>query len=476
MDATQPDQYPSSDVHPAIRIWNTGVLAVNPRTQVMNACQIDPSSINIAGHEFSREQIKRVIVVGGGKATAAMTQGFVDAVQGQIPTCGWVNVPQDKPERSIGKTDSAEYLSGIRVFPARPMGLNEPTAAAVQGTLEIIRLTQQADASDLCVALISGGGSALLTLPADGITLQDKLQVIRRLSESGADIVQLNTVRKHLSEVKGGGLLAACNGPLVTLVLSDVLGDPLDLIASGPTVPDTSLPSDAMNILQHFDPQRSLPANVYRVLERAVASTNDETQNRLQDFTPPVVIGNNETAVNASAELARELMFETESKSAQTCEGCAETIGIQIAQWILTRLDQSVATCLVWGGEPTVSLAPPDLRGLGGRNQQLVLAAYQRLLQANLSDEEWSRISLVSGGTDGEDGPTDAAGAVLTGSVHQKAQQLDLDVESSLSRNDAYHFFQQCGGLLKSGPTGTNVCDVRVAIVTGRQHPAGNAP
>jgi len=346
--------------------------------------------------------------------------------------------------------------------------VNEPTVEGVAGTHEILKLVSAAGQRDLCIALISGGGSALLPAPVDGITLADKLEVTRFLSAAGADITELNTVRKHLSSMKGGGLLRACRaGELVTLVLSDVLGDPLDLIASGPTVPDTSSAHDALSVLSKYDPAKSLDDRIYKTLSRQ--QTNSTThQSELGKYTT-IVIGNNAVAVDEAGIQAERLGYNHAMQSANQPEGSAEQVGRSLAEMTVKMLradpQRHRTDCLITGGEPTVTLAPANQRGLGGRNQHLVLAAYQHLRSADLADPEWDRFALLSGGTDGEDGPTDAAGAVLDGNVHRRALESDLDVADYLRRNDAYAFFNACGGLLKTGPTGTNVCDLRVVVV-----------
>jgi glycerate-2-kinase len=309
-----------------------------------------------------------------------------------------------------------------------------------------------------------------LPAPVDGITLADKLEVTRFLSAAGADITELNTVRKHLSSVKGGGLLHACRaGELVTLVLSDVLGDPLDLIASGPTVPDTSSARDALAVLSKYDPAKSLDDRIYQTLTRQ--QTNSTTHQRELCKYTTIVIGNNAVAVDEAGIRAEKLGYNHAMQSARTCEGAAEEVGHQLAKMTvgMLRADPKAhrTDCLITGGEPTVTLAPESERGRGGRNQQLVLAAYQHLLAMQMTPQQWERLCILSGGTDGEDGPTDAAGAILDADVHRRASELGLDVEDHLRRNDAYAFFDQAGGLLMTGPTGTNVCDVRVSVVAG---------
>ncbi|QDT09485.1 glycerate kinase type-2 family protein [Planctomycetes bacterium K23_9] len=438
----------------AVSIWNASVDAVRARPLVSSVVHVDGQHLIIGKQRWDLSQFKRIVVVGAGKAATAMASGLTDALAGCLPTIGWINVPEG----------TETPMNSITVHPARPAGVNEPTQAGVTGTQAILDLVQTADQTDLCIALISGGGSALLPAPANGISLADKQSVTRFLSGAGANIGELNTVRKHLSRIKGGGLLRACRaGELITLVLSDVLGDPLDLIASGPTVPDTSTAQDAINVLDRYDKAHSLPANIRRVLETATTTSSPQST-----YATTLVIGNNQVAVGAAGELAVELGYETQTSSADQCEGEAESLGQDLAEEVLKLLDREDFTqpiCQVSGGEPTVILADSSIRGKGGRNQQLVLAAYLHLQKQDLTPEQWNRIAILSGGTDGEDGPTDAAGAFINAAVHQQIVQQRLDGQDFLRRNDAYHFFQSVGGLLTTGPTGTNVCDVRVLIV-----------
>tara|TARA_R110002049_G_scaffold72490_2_gene187162 strand:+ start:184880 stop:186259 length:1380 start_codon:yes stop_codon:yes gene_type:complete len=442
-------------------IFTAAIDSVRARPLVRREVRVDGDELLIGAHSWCRQDFDRVIIVGAGKAATQMTAGLVDVLDGWLPYSGWINVPEG--------TETA--INHITVHPARPAGVNEPTEEGVRGTREILRRVRGASPRDLCIALISGGGSALLPAPTEGITLSDKLDVTRYLSGAGADITELNTVRKHLSDVKGGGLLHACRaGQLITLVLSDVLGDPLDLIASGPTVADRSSASDAIAVLAKFDPDRTLSPRVYWVLESA--SEPAESKNTSTDLASVVphqtiVLGNNAVAVDEAGILAESRGYNHAMQSADKCEGAADDVGRHLAEMTVRMLrESSQVNCLITGGEPTVRLADASIRGRGGRNQQLVLAAYQHLLDAGLSDSEWSRFALLSGGTDGEDGPTDAAGAILSERTHRRAVELKLDIDDHLRRNDAYTFFQQAGGLLITGPTGTNVCDVRVVVVT----------
>ena len=461
------------------RIWDASVDAVRAKSLVQRLVSIvknsegTPTQLQIGDQQWNLSPFKRIIVVGAGKAATAMAAGLVESLgskqsDSNLPVVGWVNVPEGTlPDNEI---------PGIHVHPARPPGVNEPTKAGVVGTEEMMKLVGTASSTDLCIALISGGGSALMPLPIDGITLDDKLQVTRQLSSSGANIGELNTVRKHLSLVKGGGLRRACNaGRLITLVLSDVLGDPLDLIASGPTQIDPSTPGDALEVLYRFDPDRTLSDRIYDRLLK-LSGAGEEKPRAIDADT--IVIGNNFVAVDAADKEAKRLGYETTVSSAQQCEGSAESVGRELAEWIIQMLDQpnsdransdranpNRGSVRVSGGEPTVNLVASEVRGRGGRNQQLVLAAYQHLQNAALTEDHWERLTLLSGGTDGEDGPTNAAGAFINASVHRSALDKKFNPSEYLASNDAYHFFHQCGGLLMTGPTGTNVCDVRVAIV-----------
>jgi glycerate-2-kinase len=441
----------SDDAH---SVWTASVDAVRAKPLVCGTVQVSANRLTVQDRSWDLSRFKRIVIVGAGKAATAMTQGLVDSLGDCLPTIGWINVPEG----------TQEPIDTITVHPARPAGVNEPTEAGVIGTKAILDLVANAKEDDLCIALISGGGSALLPAPVDGITLADKQAVTRFLSGAGANIAELNTVRKKLSHVKGGGLLRACRaGELLTLVLSDVLGDPLDLIASGPTVPDTSTPQDALKVLGQYDPDKTLPPSIRGVLDNV--SDGDE---KVTCRATTLVIGNNRVAVDSAGRRAAELGYVAQTSSADQCEGEAEELGRQLAAEVVSFLNDgslSRPKCIVSGGEPTVKLADASVRGKGGRNQQLVLAAYLHLLTYDLEAKQWERLAILSGGTDGEDGPTDAAGAFIDADVHRCIVEKKLDGSDFLNRNDAYTFFKAVGGLLTTGPTGTNVCDVRVALV-----------
>jgi hydroxypyruvate reductase len=352
-------------------------------------------------------------------------------------------------------------LTAIHLHAARPAGVNEPTAAGVAGAEKILELAASLQPHDVCLFLISGGGSALLPAPAAGISLADKQAVTRFLSAAGANIRELNIVRKQLSRIKGGGLArAAARASLFSLIISDVLGDPLDLIASGPTVPDTSTPAEALAILTRYSASAAnIAPTVIDYLQRKAAARISQVAS-----FPPItnhIIGNNAVAVDAAGIEAERRGYSHAMHSATSLEGLAEDIGRQHAELARAMRHEPGPDCLITGGEPVVQLVPAADRGRGGRNQQLALAALGTL------GPDCEGIALLSGGTDGEDGPTDAAGAFFDSEIVQQAQLQNLSAADFLRRNDAYHFFERTGGLLKTGPTDTNVCDLRV-IVTDR--------
>lgn len=450
-------------------VFQAAIDAVRGDALIRETVQFGRDSIDLGTESIDRRLIDRIILVGAGKASGAMAVGMIERYRADAPDCGpisWaghINVP----EGCDSKPSSLDWPPELTLFAARPAGINEPTVEAIEGTNRIWRWVESAGPRDLVIVLISGGGSALLVRPSKGLSLEDQLIVVRRLSAGGADINQLNTVRKHLSDVKGGGLSRACRDTkMVSLILSDVLGDPLDLIASGPTVADSSSPQQALNLLETFDPDNSLPQPVYECLRAGIASDASPIE---VEHVSTLVIGNNAVAVDAGGIEAEALGYNHVMQCARQSEGEAEAVGRHLAEMTLEMLRRDPSEhrqdALITGGEPTVHLADERDRGMGGRNQQLVLAAYQRLLELNLSPTDWDRLVILSGGTDGEDGPTDAAGAWVDASVHASAVAKDLRPDEFLRRNDAYSFFQATGGLLVTGPTGTNVCDVRIALV-----------
>jgi glycerate-2-kinase len=294
----------------------------------------------------------------------------------------------------------------------------------------------------------------------EGLSLADKIALTREIAARGGNIQQLNIVRREFSKVKGGGLARACRaGHLVSLILSDVLGDDLSVIASGPTVLRAATPELAIQVLEDFDLQNhSAGQTALGVLRNLQKNGQGTLVNDLPQVTN-IVIGNNATAVDAAGIEAERLGYSHAMISAPQPEGAAEDVAAHLVEMAKSMRTTVGPDCLISGGEPTVKLCESDNRGLGGRNQQLALAALTQV-------DDWQGIGLVSGGTDGEDGPTDAAGAIVDEEIARQAQELQLNADSYLARNDAYHFFEKVNGLIKTGPTHTNVCDLRVVTVS----------
>jgi glycerate 2-kinase len=447
--------------HEAVSIWQAGVEAVDSGRLVRNVVRTTDSTLVICNHKISLATVNRIVVVGAGKAGVGMAIAFEQALGVSVVDAklsGWINVPED-----CLPADGESQPRKIHLHPARPAGVNEPTQEGVKGALGILNFVSCLGPNDLCVFLISGGGSALLPAPVEGISLTDKQKVTRLLMHAGATIHELNCVRKQLSRIKGGGLARAAKAGLVlSLIISDVIGDPLDVIASGPTFADSSTAADALEILQKYSSQQiDVPFPVWEHLT-AKESTSTKPQ-PIPDTVHNYVIGNNEVALNAASDLARDLGFQVHSLGSDN-EGESRIVGRDLAE-MCCRIREvgkplSPPACLLSGGEPVVHVVETDQPQKGGRNQELVLAGLELLWEQGMDE-----IVILSGGTDGEDGPTDAAGAVADSHLLRKARSQELVPGDYLTVNNSYPFFDQVGGLLKTGPTHTNVMDLRVCLV-----------
>ena len=429
-------------------IWQAAVEAANPRDLVYAA--LADAALPMAQ---SLAAAQRILVVGAGKAGAAMSSGAEEALMGLLDrTEGIVNVPAEvvAPRRAV------------RLHAARPAGTNQPTAEGVEGSRQILHLLTNAAPDDVALCLLSGGGSALLPAPVDGVTLEDKQQVTSLLHACGATINEMNAVRKHLSRTKGGGLARVFRGrALFSLIISDVIGDPLDVIASGPTAADPTTFADALAILDKYELTTRTPPAIVDHLRRGQAGDMPETLKSLPEHVHNLILGNNARSLSAAQATAEELGYQVLNLGS-FLEGETQDVAVALAGIVRSiRHDGRPLTtpvCILSGGETTVKLT--DKHGLGGRNQEFVLAALAYLCRDNMSE-----VALLSGGTDGEDGPTDAAGAMADARTLTHAERLDLAPADFLARHDAYHFFEQTGDLLKTGLTGTNVMDVRVMLI-----------
>lgn len=427
----------------AFAIWWSAVEAARPEPLVQRAIE----------EETGLNQASRVLVVGAGKAGPGMAMGLETALADRLDAVeGLINVP----------AGMSAPLKRIRLHAARPQGVNEPTAEGVAGAEEMLRLLSSAGTDDVAVCLLSGGGSALLPAPANGISLADKLEVTKLLHRSGATIDEMNCVRKHLSRVKGGRLAQAfCGKFLLSLIISDVVGDPLDVIASGPTAPDPTTYQDARAVLSRYNLTAIAPPAIIHHLETGCAGEITETPKVIPANTVNRVIGSNRIALNAAKRKAEELGYAVLDLGA-FIEGetrqVATAIGGVIRSSRQDGMPVSPPVCLLLGGETTVTLNAKS--GKGGRNQEFVLAVLAKLGTAGLKG-----VTVLSAGTDGEDGPTDAAGAIGDGLTLSLAERSGLSAVNFLERHDAYDFFEQTGGLIKTGLTGTNVMDVRAILI-----------
>jgi hydroxypyruvate reductase len=429
-------------------IFRAGLDAVDPKNAIAKFLTQRGHELIVDDSSYELENFANIYVIGTGKASAAMAQG-VEMILGDRIKAGVVNV----------KYDHSLPLDFIELHEA---GHPIPDEAGMEGTREIIRLLEKSGGSDLVICLISGGGSALLPYPVEGITLDEKKQLTQILLEIGATIHEINALRKHVSLVKGGRL-ARLTYPatLVTLILSDVVGDDLDTIASGPTVPDRSTYADCLRILQKYSVQDKIPGSVLDHMEKGAQGKIEETP-KVGDpvfrKTQNVIVANNSLALQASRRKADELGYNSLILSS-SIEGEAREVALEhaaIAREILL-IDRPVPKpgCVISGGETTVTIRG---KGKGGRNQEFVLAA--AIAIAGLEN-----VVILSGGTDGSDGPTDAAGAFAEGDTIQRAKNQGLDAKDFLRNNDSYSFFQPLDDLFKTGPTFTNVMDLRVVMV-----------
>ncbi len=394
---------------------------------------------------------RRLVVVGAGKAAMAMA-GALEARLGDTITEGLVVIPHGYPE------SFPEGMPRPRRIAVAEGGHPLPDDAGVAATRRTLALAEGCGPDDALIALLSGGASALWSAFAEGISLDDARNLFRLLLRSGADIHQINTVRKHLSRIAGGRLAVAAYPAMVLApALSDVVGDDLSIIASGPTVPDRTTFRDAVLVLQQLDLWGKVPPSVRAHLRRGREDPSLETPKPGHPAFAralTVLIGSNRDALRAAKAEAERRGYAVRIVSDRVT-GEAREMGRRMASEILA-VEGTQRVCLLWGGETTVTVRGT---GKGGRNQELALAAALALEDAT------GPVAFLSGGTDGRDGPTDAAGAWVTHETAAEARARGLDPKAFLDNNDAYTFFERMGTLLKTGPTHTNVMDVQVALV-----------
>ena len=425
----------------AATIFRSALAAVDPEQAVLREC----ASLR---DRFQQGKFERLLVIGFGKAAWPMALAF-EAALGELPATGVIVTKYGhRGKRPLTRISCLEA--------GHPL----PDASGVRAAEEIIRLAAAADERTLAVVLISGGGSALLVSPTAGITLTDKQQITELLLKSGADIRELNVVRKHLSRVKGGRLAELLQpASSMSLILSDVLGDPLDVIASGPTVPDPSTYGDALSVLERYRLSQSVTAAIIRHLRSGKEGLVPETP---KEGAPAFrkaehrIIGNLAIALDGAKRCAEGLGLKVGPVPAEIT-GEAREAGTLLARRAreAKQSGRRLPFCLLSGGETTVTVTGA---GTGGRNMELALAFAREI-------EGTCGITLLSAGTDGNDGPTDAAGAFADGMTVPRGQAKGLDPAKYLAANDSYNYFLEEGGLFVTGPTGTNVMDLQIVMI-----------
>ena len=380
----------------------------------------------------------RVFGLGLGKAAVPMMDALVD----RIPLAGGLAVTKFTPEQSRKRYTVIEGAHPI------------PDARSQEAGERVLEFVSDLDEDDTLVCLISGGGSALVTAPY--VPLEDLQSLTSLLLSSGAPIDEINILRRQLDRIKGGGLARETKAKIVSLILSDVIGNPLEAIASGPTAPDPTTREDAVRILKKYQIDKQVPDSILQFLESESSLFDFRQQSIELDPIQNIIVGDNQLAALAAFEQGEREGFYAEILTNEL-QGEAREVGRELAYRL--RVDSSARDrpfCLIAGGETTVTLTG---NGKGGRNQELALSAVNEL-------RGLENVMLIALGTDGDDGPTDAAGAVVTGESASRAESLGLDAADSLSRNDAYPFFEALGDLLKPGPTGTNVNDLVFLFAT----------
>lgn len=429
-------------------VMRAALDAVDPAEAIRRVMRREGHSLVVGPLAYHLGHYRRVVVVGAGKAGAPMARA-VEEVLGDLVTEGHVNV-------KVG------HLDRTRVVNLHEASHPVPDQAGIDGTARIVDLVQGAGAGDLVICLISGGGSALMLLPEDGITLEDYRALTDALLRSGADITRINTIRKHVERVKGGRLAElAAPADVLAFVLSDVVGNPLDFIASGPTVPDTTTFADAWQVLVDFDLVGRIPASIEARLRAGLAGAVPETPKQgdpLFDRVRTVVVGSNEIAAAAAADRARALGL-TPLHLTSFLEGEAREAAkfvVAIAREVaLHDRPVSAPAVIICGGETTVTVRG---NGRGGRNQELAVAAGIALAAV-------PNVLVAALATDGTDGPTDAAGGLADAGSAARLRAAGVDPRATLAANASYDALAAIGDLLVTGPTNTNVNDLTFAFV-----------
>lgn len=427
-------------------IFLAGVNIVKPDVLIPHFVSLEKDVLIIEKHRFQLADIKNIYLVGAGKASALMAQA-IENILGPRITAGHIvtKYGHSVPLKYAGVTEAGHPV---------------PDENGLRGTENIVSIVSRASEDDLVICMISGGGSALLTDVPDGCSLNDLKILTDLLLKSGANINEMNCIRKHLSKVKGGMLShTAYPARVVSLILSDVIGNPLDVIASGPTAPDPTTFQDALGIIEKYGISDKVPEKILEILNDGILKKRKETLKESDEafrLTANLVIGNNSLALQKAREKA-----EAYGYSAKIITNAIRSDVGDAADFIFNSLVKSrnenpgIKSCLLFGGEPTIKITG---NGLGGRNQHLALLMAEKL-------KDMKGVIFLAGGTDGTDGPTDAAGAIADPETVKRSEALGLDIKKFISDCDSYNFFSQEGGLIITGPTQTNVMDLMIVLI-----------
>lgn len=432
----------------AITIFSKAVAAVDAGSCVEKHFHIINNNLHVNGGKHDLSKIRKCYLIGAGKATASMAS-VIEKKMGDRVTEGCIVVKY----RHTCKLEKTTIIEA---------GHPVPDENGYMGAKAILKLAGKAEKNDLVISLFSGGGSALLPLPAQGITLSEKQRTIEELLGCGATIKEINTLRKHISGIKGGRLAqASYPARHIALMLSDVVGDLPDVIASGPTVPDPSSFHDCMEIIKKYGLEKRLPAPIVDHIRSGIAGNIPESPkpgNPVFERTQNIVVGSNINAIQQAKSVAEKMGYCPIVLSSMIQGDTREVSRIHAAifkEVIRTGNPAAPPACILSGGETTVTVTG---KGLGGRNQEFVLCAVPEIAGID-------PVVMMSAGTDGTDGPTDAAGAVADNTTLNRAVDAGLNPTDYLRNNDSYHFFKTLGDLIITGPTNTNVMDIRMILV-----------
>ncbi|MBI5598433.1 MAG: glycerate kinase [Deltaproteobacteria bacterium] len=433
----------------AEEIFRAAVTAASAYGAVNASIKLNSKTLRISSlSSIDLKKTKRIFVIGAGKAAPAMALAIEDAI-GPLIADGCI----------VTKYGHGRPLRYIRVIEA---GHPVPDSKGLAGSRELLSIAEGSGSGDLVICLLSGGASALLPAPAPGLTLKDEQRTTELLLKSGASINEMNAVRKHLSLIKGGLLArAAYPARVLSLIVSDVVGDDLSAIASGPTAPDPSTYLDAVSILKKYGLASKVPPAVIKRLKDGAKGRLEETPKPGEEIFRRVdnfIVANNSSALEAARAKAESLGYNaiilssTITGSVREAAGFLSSIALEVKK---TGNPVERPACILMGGEPTIKVSG---KGKGGRMQEFALESALRL-------KGEKGITVLAGGTDGTDGPTDAAGALVDSDTISRAGKMGLDAQNFLRSNDSHNFFKKAGGLLVTGPTGTNVMDVMMAIL-----------